>query len=623
MALAPFRKVRLGSRAVEVRRNADGTILLQSPEPLGAYPQRVTERLVHWAERAPDRTFIAKRDASGAWRKLSYAETLRSVQQLAQALLDRKLSDERPLAILSGNDVEHALLALAAMHIGVPYAPISPAYSLVSKDLAKLRYILELLNPGLVFAADGQAFARAIDTVVPRETELAVTRNPPASRAATSFDELLATAPTEALERTHRNVGPDAIAKFLFTSGSTGQPKGVINTHRMLCANQQMILQSMPFIGDEPPVLVDWLPWNHTFGGNHNIGIALFNGGTLYIDDGRPLPGQIEHTVANLREIAPTMYFNVPKGFEMLIPYLDRDRALRERFFSRVAMLFYAGAGLSQHGWDELDRLATEACGERILMITGLGATETAPSVTFANWEAGRSGIIGLPAPGQEVKLAPVGAKLEIRVRGPNITPGYWRAPDVTRAAFDEQGFYRMGDAVRFVDPNDAQKGLLFDGRIAEDFKLATGTWVSVGPLRANFLTACAPFVQDVVIAGPDRDDVAVLIFPNVDACRGLCPELGAAATANDVLRHPAVRARFQTLLDRLAVAATGSANRIVRAIVLDTPPSLDVGEVTDKGSINQRAVLAHRAAIVDELYAEAPSPRTLVADTRSRSNVA
>ena len=619
--LAPFRKVRLGSRATDVRPGADGTIILQSPEPLSAYPARMTERLVEWAKRTPDRVFLAKRDANGAWRELSYAETLRRVRRLGQALLDRKLSAERPLVILSGNDIEHQLLALAAQHVGVPYAPISPAYSLVSKDYAKLKYIVELLQPGLVFAADGQSYERAIGAVLSRGIEIAITQNPPASRGATFFDALLATEPTDALDRSHHTVGPDTIAKLLFTSGSTGQPKGVINTHRMLCSNQQMILQSMPFIGDEPPVLVDWLPWNHTFGGNHNVGIALYNGGTLYIDDGRPLASEIERTVANLREIAPTMYFNVPRGFEMLIPHFERDAVLRKRFFSRVSMLFYAGAGLSQHGWDALERLATETCGERILMITGLGATETAPSVTFANWEAGRSGVIGLPAPGQEVKLVPTGAKLEIRVRGPNITPGYWRAPERTRVAFDEQGYYRMGDAVRFVDPSDPQQGLLFDGRIAEDFKLATGTWVSVGPMRAHFLTACAPFVQDVVIAGPDRDEVAVLIFPNVDACRALSQSAGAA-TANVVLDHPAVRARFRALLDQLAADATGSANRIVRAIVLDTPPSLDAGEITDKGSINQRAVLAHRAALVEELYCDPPSARTIVVNARSSSDV-
>ena len=600
MTLAPFRRVRLGPRATTVRREPDGTVNLRSPEALAPYPERATERLVHWAAQAPDRTFLARRDASGAWRCLSYKYTLDAVRRLGQALLDRDLSLERPLVILSGNDLEHALLALAAQHVGVPYAPISPPYSLVSKDFEKLRYIVALLTPGLVFTANGRQFEAAIRAAVPLGVELAVTDAPPDSREASSFATLERTEATAAVDAAHARVGPDTIAKFLFTSGSTANPKGVINTHRMLCSNQQMLLQTLPFVGDEPPVLVDWLPWNHTFGGNHNFGLALFNGGTLYLDDGRPLPGLIEKTVANLREIAPTMYFNVPRGFEMLIPYLDRDSQLKARFFSRVGMLFYAGAGLSQHGWDSLDRLAVEACGERIMMITGLGATETAPSVTFANWEAGRSGIIGLPAPGQDVKLVPSGDKLEIRVRGPNITPGYWRAPELTRAAFDADGYYCMGDAVRFIDPADPQAGLVFDGRVAEDFKLATGTWVSVGPLRARIIAAGAPFVQDVVIAGQNRDEVGVLFFANPDACRDLAPA--------------AARERFQSIVDALALDATGSASRVARAIVLDTPASLDLGEITDKGSINQRAVLQHRAAVVEELYADPPSPRTLIA---------
>jgi len=606
MIAAPFRRVRLGPRSTTVRRDVDGTIYLSSPEPLGEYATRTTDRLVHWARQAPERTFLAQRDARGEWRRLSYLDALAAARRIGQALLDRGLSAERPLAILSGNDLEHALLALAAQHVGVPYAPISPPYSLVSKDFGRLRHIIARLTPGLVFAADGRQFEPAITAAVPPGVEVVVSGGAPKTRPAIAFEALAATAATAAVDDAHARVTPDTIAKFLFTSGSTAQPKGVINTHRMLCSNQQMLLRALPFIGDEPPVLVDWLPWNHTFGGNHNFGIALFNGGTLYLDDGRPLPGLIERTVENLREIAPTMYFNVPRGFEMLIPYLDRDCALRERFFSRVGMLFYAGAGLSQHGWDELERLAVAACGERIMMITGLGATETAPSVTFANWEAGRSGVIGLPAPGQEVKLVPSGEKLEIRVRGPNVTPGYWREPALTRAAFDADGYYRMGDAVRFVDPADPQQGLLFDGRVAEDFKLATGTWVSVGPLRARIIAAGAPLVQDAVIAGENRDEVAALLFLDPEASRGL-----------DASR---LRERVQSMLDALAVQATGSATRVARAIVLEAPPSLDLGEVTDKGSINQRAVLAHRAAVVEELYADPPSPRTIVARTLSHA---
>jgi len=610
MKAAPIRKIPLGpSHAVFTHRD-DGVILIRSPHALGPFPARLTERLLHWAHVAPDRVFLGQRDARDDWRTL----TLASVLALGQALLDRDLSTERPLAILSGNDIEHALLALAAMHVGVPYAPVSPAYSLVSADHAKLRFILRLLTPGLIFAADGATYAQAIADAAPPDAELVVTDRPPAARSATLFSDLLGTAASGDVGRAYTAVRPDTIAKILFTSGSTGQPKGVINTQQMLCSNQEMLVTTLPVLRQTPPVIVDWLPWNHTFGGNHNLGLVLYNGGTLYIDDGKPLPGLVERTVRNLREIAPTVYFNVPRGFEELAPYLRREPALRERFFSRVGMLFYAGAGLSQAVWDAFEELAAQSCGERILWITGLGSTETAPFATCANWEAGRSGMIGLPAVGQEVKLAPVSGKLEARFRGPNVTPGYWRQPELTRAAFDEEGYYRMGDAVRFADPQRPEQGLLFDGRLAEDFKLSSGTWASAGPLRTAVILAGSPQVQDVVVAGQDRDYVAILVFPRLEDCRGLCPELPKHAPASEVLSHPAVRRCFQELLDRLATEATGSATRIERALLLEVPPSIDASEITDKGSINQRAVLEHRAELVEELYAEQPSPRVICA---------
>jgi feruloyl-CoA synthase len=606
---APVRKIPLGpSDALFVRRD-DGSLLIHSPHQLADYPRNLTERLAWWADATPQRTFIAQRDASGAWRKLSYAQALASVRAIGQSLLERGLSAERPIAILSGNDIEHALLALAAMHVGIVYSPISPAYSLISRDLARLRYIFSLLTPGLIFASNGKLYDSAL-AAAPAGCEPVVTEQPPQC-GATLFADLFRP-PTEAVERAHEAVVPDTLAKILFTSGSTGQPKGVINTQRMLCSNQEMLVTALPHLKEVPPVIVDWLPWNHTFGGNHNTGLVLYNGGTLYIDDGRPIPGQFEATVRNLREIAPTVYFNVPRGFEELALHLRRDTDLREKFFSRVGMLFYAGAGLAQPVWDAFDALAIETCGERILWITGLGATETAPLATCANWEAGRSGMIGLPAVGQEMKLAPVGDKLEARFRGPNVTPGYWRQPELTQVAFDEEGFYCMGDAVRFADPQHPGQGLVFDGRLTEDFKLSTGTWVSVGPLRAHFIAAGAPLVQDVVIAGHDRDFVAVLIFPRIDQCRALCPGLGPSVGVPDILSHPAVRSRFQHLLDALSHEATGSASRIERAILLEIPPSIDAGELTDKGSINQRAVLDERAALVEELYLAQPSPRTL-----------
>ena len=612
---APLRPVRLGPASVEVERKPDGTILLRSPRALEPYPEKLTERLAHWGEAEPERIFLAQRDRTGAWRSVTYGAAFASVRAIAAALLERQLSPERPIAILSGNDIEHALLGLAAMHVGVPYAPISVPYSLVSRDFKKLKAIIEILTPGLVFAADGAAFAPAIAATVPQDVEVAVTANPASDRPMTPFTEFLDARPTAAVEAAHAKVGPATVAKILFTSGSTGQPKGVINTQQMLCANQAMIRGGLAFLGDgEPPVLVDWLPWNHTYGSNHNFGLVLDRGGSLYIDEGKPMPGAIEATARNLRDIAPTIYFNVPKGFEMLLPHLSEDRALRERFFSRLKLMFYAGAGLSQHVHDAFQELAVKTVGERIMFLTSLGSTETAPAALACSWESEQIGNIGLPLPGLELKLVPNEGKLETRMRGPNVTPGYWRAPALTAAAFDEEGFYKIGDALKFADPADPAKGLLFDGRIAEDFKLATGTWVSVGPLRMAFITQCAPLVRDVVLAGPDRDELAALIIPDVEACRKRAPELPPDAAAAVVLAHPQVRKAFEQFLGALSDPRRGTSARIGRAILLAEPPSLDVGEVTDKGSINQRAVLAHRAALVEELYADPPSANVIVA---------
>jgi feruloyl-CoA synthase len=607
---APFRRTHFGPIGVDVSKAPGGVTYLRSPHPLGPYPRTLTERLVHWARLAPDRVCIAGRTRTGNWRKLDYATTLRLVRSIGQALLDRGLSQNRPVVILSENDVDHGLLSLAALYVGALFAPVSPAYSLVSADFGRLRHILALLKPGLVFAADGRRYARAIAAAVPAGTELVVTGEAPEGRAATPFAELEQTDPTAAADRAHENVGPDTVAKILFTSGSTSHPKGVINTQRMLCSNQQMILQTLAFLGDTPPVLLDWSPWHHTAGGNHNFGLVIYNGGSLYVDDGKPGPGEIEKTVRNLREIAPTFYFNVPKGYEDLIPYLRREPALREKFFSRLSMLLYAGAGMSQNVWDALERLAAETCGERIPLITALGSTETAPFALCGNWDTGgRAGVVGLPAPGLEAKLVPNGEKIELRVRGPNVTPGYMHEAALTRNAFDEEGFYRMGDAVKFADSADAMKGLVFDGRISEDFKLSTGTWVNVGALRAKVILEGAPYVRDVVIAGHDRDFIAALVFPNLAACREIC-----GGTDPEVLGDARIRARFEELLARLIAGSTGSSNRVVRMVVLESPPSIDAHEITDKGSINQSAVLKNRADLVEELYRERPPPKVIAA---------
>jgi feruloyl-CoA synthase len=610
-APAPLRPATLGPQDVIIEKRADGSMLLRSPQALGPYPAKITERLVYWAKQAPDRVLFAQRDATGAWRTVTYAQALQQARAIGEALLARNLSAERPIAILSGNDIEHALLALGALYAGIPHAPISPAYSLVSSDLARLRSIFELVTPGLVFAADGNAFARAIQSVVPADVDVVVTRNPPPGRATIPFDNL-GVAPTARIDAAHDAVGPDTIAKFLFTSGSTGVPKCVINTQRMWCSNQVMLRQSLAYFIDEPPVVVDWAPWHHTAGGNHDVGLVLFNGGTFYLDDGKPLPGAIEETVRNLREIAPTWYFNVPKGFEALLPYLRDDERLRKNFFSRVKMLWFAGAALAQHVFDEIQELAVQACGERILFSTGFGSTETAPFALARTWPTDNATNMGLPGAGLELKLVPNEGKLEARVRGPNITPGYWRQPEYTAQAFDAEGFYKLGDAFKFADANNPKQGLLFDGRIAENFKLATGTWVHVGPLRAHFVDAFAPYVRDVVIAGDGCDDVAVLVFPNIDACRGLSAGLPADAAPERVVEDASVRAHFTALLEKMARTSTGSSTKVCRALLMAEPPSLDRAEMTDKGSINQRAVLRNRAALVDEVYADAASPRVI-----------
>jgi feruloyl-CoA synthase len=608
-----LREVRLGPFDLVLEHRPDDTIRARSPHPLGDYPARLTERLEHWAERAPARTFLAKRGPDGAWRRLTYAETRDGARRIGQALLDRGLSAERPLAILSGNDLEHALLALGAQHVGVPYAPISPAYSLVSNDFGKLREILDLITPGLVFAASGSAYRRALEAAVPPSIEVAVTADPPAGRAAASFADLLATVPTGAVETAAAEVGPDSIAKFLFTSGSTGLPKAVINTQRMLCSNQAMIATMLPFLQDEPPVMADWLPWHHTAGGNHNIGLVLYNGGSLFIDDGRPTAAEIGATVRNLREIATTFYINVPKGFEALLPSLENDAELRVRFFSRLRLMFYAGAHLAQHVWQALQRLALEATGERILMLTGLGATETAPFAFMPGKEVSRAGEVGLPAPGIELKLVSLDRRrFDVRLKGPNVTPGYWRQPAETAAAFDEEGFWRLGDALCFVDPAAPAKGFAFEGRIAEDFKLSTGTWVHVGALRRTVIAHFAPLLRDAVIAGHDRDEVTVLLVPDLEACRRLYGD--GVASDQRVLRSASLRRRLQEHLDDLARRSTGSSNRVARALLLAEPLSLDASEVTDKGSINQHAVLARRAHLVAQLYTKPYSPRVIVA---------
>ncbi len=602
----PLRPISFGDPKVTIDRRADGTIYLRPQQALIAYPARLTDSLHHWASVAPDRLFMAERDSNGGWRKITYAGLLEQSLRIASGLLARDVSAERPLLILSGNSIDHALMSFGAMLAGVPYCPVSPAYSLISRDYGKLVYLMKLLTPGLIFVDDADQFSAALQANVPEDMEVVVSRGRLSGRAVTKFSELLATRLDPGLEEAHRNIGPDTIVKFLLTSGSTGNPKAVINTQRMLCANQVMLRETLAFLKEEPPVIVDWLPWNHTFGGNHNLGLVLFNGGSIYLDAGKPMPGGIEETVRNLREISPTVYFNVPKGYESLLPYLRDDAHLRRTFFRRLQAMFFSGAAMSPFVWNSLDELSVLETGFRVPMLTGLGATESAPMSVSANPRTSRSGHIGLPVPGNEIKLAPRNGKLEMRVRGPNVTPGYWRQPDLTLAAFDEEGFYKFGDAAKPAVADDLSAGLDFDGRIAEDFKLASGTWVSVGPLRARFIAACAPLVRDVVIAGINRDEITALVVLDLDGCRLINPALPAndvAVCAGDALVRDAFRQRFAVVHS----AATGSSTRIARVLLLDAPLSIDRGEVTDKGSINQRAVLDHRQALVEALYSPTP----------------
>ena len=600
-AHARYRPVAFGDDAVEVR-TAHGATYVKAAAPLGDYAVRTTDRLRHWAAQAPERSFIARRGADGAWRHISYRAALGQVRSIGQALLQRGLSAARPVVILSGNDLEHAMLALACQYIGLPYAPISPAYSLASTDFGKLRRIMELLDPGLVFAADGRAFGPAVEATCGLDVEFVVASGMPSGRTATLFPALERTAPGAAVDEAMQAVGPDTIAKFLFTSGSTAQPKAVVNTHRMLCSNMQSLLQVWPFLADAPPVLLDWLPWNHTFGGNKSFNLVLFNGGTLYIDDGKPTPQLFGQTLANLREIAPTVHFNVPKGWEDLAQALARDPALREHFHSRLQLQFHAGAALAQPVWDRLAASAEAACGERIRMATGLGMTETAPCALFTLREDVRAGELGVPSPGLEVKLAPCGDKLELRYRGPGVTPGYWKTPEETARMFDDEGFFCSGDAVKWLDAARPRLGFVFDGRLAEDFKLSTGTWVGVATLRSRVVHEGAPYVQDAVIAGHDRAEVGLLIIPNLAQCRSL-GGLPDSAGAAEVLAADPVRGYFRDLVHRLGKEG-GSASRIARALVLVEPPSAERGEITDKGSISQRAILRRRAALVELLYA-------------------
>jgi feruloyl-CoA synthase len=585
----------------------DGSIVLRSPEPLRDSARCIGDWLEQWARLTPDTIFLAERGNTDApWTTVTYAEALRQVRGAASWILAQGLSAERPLVILSDNSIDHALLALAAQHVGVPSAAISPAYSLMSRDFDKLKSMIALLEPGAIYVAATTPFAAALAAIKPLHDAQIISGNGDDADVL-AFRAIAATHEAPDVAEAFAAVTPDTIAKFLFTSGSTGTPKAVINTQRMLTSSQQAKAQTWTFLerdhGDL--VILDWLPWSHTFGANHNFNLVLRNGGSLYIDGGKPAPGLFATSLANLKSVMPTVYFNVPRGFDMLIAALRGDGELRRRFFGEVKFAFYAGAALPQNLWDALEQQSVEAVGRPLPMVSAWGSTETAPLATDCHFLAERSGNIGVPIPGTELKLVAAGDKLEVRVRGPNVTPGYWKAPELTRQAFDEEGFYLIGDAVKLADAERPERGLFFDGRVAEDFKLNSGTWVSVGTLRVAGISALAPLAQDIVVTGHGGDEVRFLVFPNVAACRAHA-SLPDTADVNDVLSHGKVRTTIAQGLAKLKQQGANSSGHATRALLLAEPPSVDGGEITDKGYINQRAVLTRRADAVARLNADA-----------------
>lgn len=584
--------------AVSHDQRSDGTILLRSDYDIGPIVSRTGDWLHHWADASPDQVFLAERSGAG-WREDSYVSVLQKVRALAAALVARGLNHETSILIMSGNGIDHGLLSLAGQYAGIPTVPVAEQYSLIPGAHGRLRHALELIRPAMAYVVDAAQYGEALDLDVFDGIEIIASR-PQGRVGVTAFDDLLRGDDSVNIDAVFETVTPDTVAKILMTSGSTSAPKGVLTTHRMLCTNQAMITDSLLFLRDRPPVVVDWLPWNHTFGGSHNFNMMLANGGSLYIDDGKPVKGLFERTVENLRLKPGTLCFNVPVGYGMLLDALRADTAFRNGFFADLDMIFYAGASLPQDVWEGFEQLAMETRGEVPLMTSCWGLTETAPATMIQQEPIDRSGVVGVPMTGVTVKLVPDGARYEVRVKGDNVMPGYFRNPDKTADAFDDEGFFLTGDAMTFVDPEDYSKGMRFDGRLSEDFKLQTGTWVRAGQLRLDMLACLGPLAADVVICGAGRSEVGVLVFPNL----AVLAQQGYAATAEaGALTNPALLDELYQRLSDHASQVTGSASQVVRGLVLADPPSMAESEITAKGNLNFAQVQKLRAGMVERLY--------------------
>jgi feruloyl-CoA synthase len=608
-----FRKIEWLDRDIAIERRPDGVIILKSRIPLQAYEKHIPASLAKWAKQAPARIWLAQRGGPDRqWRKVSYGEAKGIVDGLTQGLLNLGLDEGPPVAILSGNSIEHALMTQAAMQARLPAAPVSPAYSLMSQDHAKLKYLFNLIKPAVVMVQDGPTFEKALKALDLRGVTVVHVARPCDGIKSVSFADLAATPVTQAVEESIAKITPDTVGKLLFTSGSTGMPKAVINTQEMMCANAAMMMQVRPRDANGPiATMLDWMPWNHTMGGNAAFHPILVDGGTLYIDDGRPMPGQFDETLRNLHEVSPTYYANVPAGYAALAAAMEKDDALCRSFFKNLTVMAYGGARLPDDLYDRMQALAVKTTGERIVFYTGWGSTETAPTSTGTYWDTERVGLIGLPFPGVELKMVPCGSKYELRLRGVNVTPGYFGQPDLTKKMFDEEGYYCIGDAGVFVDDRDPLQGIIFAGRVVEDFKLTTGTFVHVGSLRTDAIAAATPVVHDALVAGQDLPFIGLLAWPNLHACRQVVGNLDA--TFADVVRHPDVIACLKRGLEAHNASCTGSSMRIARAMLMVEPPSIDGNELTDKGYINQRAGLERRADLVSRLYADKPDQDVII----------